>query len=179
MIRPLRQCHRYLLVVLSVFLPAALVVGLAARRPVPVASELPPSLTAIPTVSESVVWKRTDLFTKAPVEVQLLNEQEGMGPFAIHFSAPGDFIKPDLIVYWIAGDPGIIDTLPGNAVLLGAFHSSALPVSDEMAKTNGVLVLYSLADNEVVDISKPFVVADVNRRSGTHTSSANSLSRLR
>jgi hypothetical protein len=156
MIRPLRQLHRRAFIALGIFLPIAFVVGIVARNPVPAVRELPPSLSAAPIVFESVVGKRADLFVKSPIEIQLLREQKDAGRFAVKFSAPRDFIKPDLIVYRVAGNPHIADRIPDNAMLLGTFHSAALPVTDEMANANGVLVLYSLADNQVVDVTKPF-----------------------
>jgi hypothetical protein len=52
--------------------------------------------------------------------------------------------------------------LPGNAQLLGAFNSSsALVLPAEAATQTGVLILYSLADNEIVDVSKPIRVNEV------------------
>jgi hypothetical protein len=70
-----------------------------------------------------------------------------------------DFVKPDLIVYWVAGSPSITDMLPNNARLLGALSSSvALSLPPDAASGSGVLILYSLADQELVEVSKPFRV---------------------
>ena len=77
----------------------------------------------------------------------------------MEFSAAKDFVKPDLIVYWVAGNPNLTDKLPDNARLLGSFTSSvALSLSPDAGPDIGVLVLYSLADQEIVEVSKPFTL---------------------
>jgi hypothetical protein len=155
MIHPLRQRHRHMVIALGIFLPVAFAVGIAARKSSPIVTELPATLAATPQKFEVSEWERADLFSKAPAQVQLLREQKVSGQFALALSAAKDFVKPDLIVYWVAGNPGITDTLPANAILLGAFSSAVLPLSDEVAQSSGALILYSLADNEIVDVSKP------------------------
>jgi len=160
MIRPLRQSHRHLLVALGILLPAAFTIGIAGRKPIPAVSQLPPAFANTPDVFESVAWKRGDLFTKSPVRVQLLFQKQGGGHYAVKLSSPPDFIKPDLMVYWVAGNPGITDRLPDNAILLGTFPSSPFPLPDEMVKRRGTLMLYSLADNEIVDVTKSFQFDD-------------------
>jgi hypothetical protein len=98
------------------------------------------------------------------VQVRLLREQNGVGKFAVAFSAAKDFLKPDLLVYWVAGNSSITDTLPGNAQLLGAFNSSTtLVLPTGVAMQTGALILYSLADTEIVDVSKPIRFNDSTR----------------
>jgi len=155
MIHSLRQRHRRIVLVLGVFLPIAFVMGVAARKPAPTVAKLPAALTATSQQFEAVEWKRADLFAKTPIEVHLLREQKSSGRFGIKFSAAQDFVKPDLIVYWVAGNPDMTDTLPDNAILLGSFSSATLPLPDEVAKSNGEFVLFSLADNQIVDVSQP------------------------
>ena len=157
MIRPLRQRHRRMVIVLGVFLPIAFVIGISARKSVPGMTSLPKELVASPQSFAVTEWERADLFTKTPIQVRLLRESAGAGHLAVEFSAAKDFVKPDLIVYWIAWSPNITDTLPDNARLLGAFNSSvALSLPPDAASGSGVLVLYSLADQEVVEVSKQF-----------------------
>jgi hypothetical protein len=159
MIRPLRQRHRRMVAVLGVLLPVAFAAGIAARKPAPTIATLPAGLAMTPQHFEAVEWERADLFTKTPITVRLLREKGGAGHSAVAFSAPKDFVKPDLIVYWLAGSPNITDTVPDNARLLGAFNSSVeLPLPPDATSGSGVLVLYSLADQEVVDVSKPFAL---------------------
>jgi hypothetical protein len=154
MIRPLRQRHRHFVIALGIFLPVAFAVGIAARRAVPEVNSLPKELAPAVAQFEAQEWQRADLFTKSPVQVRLMREHSGAGKFAVEFSAAKDFVKPDLIVYWVAGNPTITDKLPDNAILLGSFSSTPLLLLDEITKSTGQLVLFSLADNEIVDVSK-------------------------
>jgi hypothetical protein len=155
MIRPLRQRHRHIVIALGIFLPVAFAVGIAARRSVPEVNSLPKELAPAVAQFEAQEWQRADLFTKSPVQIRLMREHSGAGKFAVELSAAKDFVKPDLIVYWVAGNPTITDKLPDNSILLGSFSTQPLPLSDEIANSTGQLVLFSLADNEIVDVSKP------------------------
>src|SRR6266567_4706384 len=151
MIRPLRQRHCGMVIVLGVVLPIAFTVGIAARKPVPDMISLPKELVTSRQKFAATEWERADLFTKTPIQVRLLRESAGAGHFAVEFSAAKDFVKPDLIVYWVTGNPNSHDALPDNAGLLGAFNpSSALPLPREAGSASGVLVLYSLADHVIV-----------------------------
>jgi hypothetical protein len=151
MIRPLRIRHRRIFTVLGVLLPVAFGLGIAARKPVPQMSALPTELhTATPQFDVSV-WERSDLFTNAPVTVRMLRKEEHA---AVACSAPGGFMKPDLLVYWSSGNSPANGKLPGDATLLGAFAASALPLPKSSTERNGVLVLFSLADQEVVAVSR-------------------------
>ena len=159
MIRPLRQGHRRMVIVLGVFLPIAFVIGIAARKPVPSMTSLPKELVTSSQTFAVTEWERADLFTKTPIQVRLLRESAGAGHFAVEFSAAKDFVKPDLIVYWVTGSQTITEKLPENARLLGTFNASvALSLSPDAAQGSGVLVLYSLADQEIVEVSKPFAL---------------------
>jgi len=161
MIRPLRQRHHRMVIVLGVFLPIAFLIGIAARKSVPGMTSLPQELVASPQKFAVTEWERADLFTKTPIQVRLLRESAGAGHFAVEFSAARDFVKPDLIVFWVAGSPNVTDTLPDNARLLGVFNSSvALSLPPDAGPDSGVLVLYSLADQEIVGVSKSFALEE-------------------
>ena len=160
MIYSLRQRHRRMVFGLGVFLPLAFALGIAARKSVPGMNALPGRLAAASQPFAVTEWERADLFVKARIQVRLLRESPSAGRFALTFSAAKDFVKPDLLVYWVAGNPNLADTLPGNAQLLGGFDSfTALALPAEATRQNGVLVLYSLADNEIVEVSKPFAIS--------------------
>lgn len=160
MLLSLRRHHRHIFIALRVLLPVAFAVGVVARKSVPTMNELPVALVAAPQKFEAVEWERADLFAKSPIGVRLLREQKDAGRFAISFSAVKDFVKSDLIVYWVAGNPNITAPLPDNAILLGGFGMTALLLPDEVVKSDGSLILYSLADNEIVDVSKPILFID-------------------
>jgi len=159
MIRPLRERHRRMVIVLGVFLPVAFAVGIAARKPVPGMTSLPKELATSSQKFAVTEWERADLFTKSPIQVRLLRENAGAGHFAVEFSAAKDFVKPDLIVYWVAVGTRITNTIPDHAFLLGSFNSSAaLPLPLEAGSASGVLVLYSLADHVIVETSKSLAI---------------------
>ena len=161
MIRPLRQRHHYSFVALGFLLPLAFVFGIAARKPFPTMDVLPGALSTSVEKFPVCKWERNDLFAKSSIQVRLLQAKPDSGLLAVTFSAAKDyFIKPDLMVYWIAGQPAINAKLPERAKLLGEFNAGELPLPAEAAATNGVLVLYGLADNEIVDVSKPIQFND-------------------
>ena len=153
MILPLRQRHRHIFAVVSVLLPIAFAVGIAARKPIPLRATT--RLAAELRGSETEVWYRSDVFSKIPVGVRLLRGP--MSSFhAVEFSAGRGFAKPDLLVYWVTADALVGNSLPDDARLLGGFDSSVhLQIPSEANPSGGRLVLYSLADQEVVDVSKP------------------------
>src|SRR5215208_6851605 len=102
MIRPLRQRHRRMVTVIGVLLPIAFAAGITARKPAPAVARLPAALAGTPQHFEAVEWVRDDLFTKTAIQVRLLREKVGAGHSAVALLAPKDFLKPDLIVYWVA-----------------------------------------------------------------------------
>ena len=159
MILPLRQRHRRLFAVIGVLLPIAFVVGVAARKPVPNAAALPGDLAAssgnlIPTDGE--LW---NLFQRPSIRVRLLY-QPGTPHRAIRLFAMRDFVKPDLLVYWLPGRLAVTNILPANSTLLGSFDAPVLELPAEAAKTEGTLILFSLADQEIVDVSQPSQLID-------------------
>lgn len=163
MIRSLRQRHRHAVIALGILLPVTYAIGLAARKPAPTISALPPALATVSPSFAAWLWKRDDLFAKTGVSVQLLREQATSGRFAFSFSAAKDFVKPDLLVYWLRGNAPATNSWPADAVLLGAFSQTVLPVPDDVAKSSGSLILYSLADDEIVAGSAPFQLPTSSR----------------
>src|SRR5262249_30260411 len=99
-------------------------------------------------------YERGDLFNKSPVQVRLWREQ-GTARLAVGFIAGEDFLKPDLLAYWSVAHPMTSDALPADARLLGAFVAGPLVLPAEASDTDGYLILFSLANQEIVDVSKP------------------------
>ncbi len=128
MIRSLRQRHRRTFLTLGIFLPVVFVLGIAARKPLPEIKSLPSEISPAISSSAAEVWSRADFFPNSPVQTRLLREQGGTGKFAVAFSAAKDFVKPDLLVYWLDGNPNATNALPDNAILLGAFNAPELPL---------------------------------------------------
>ena len=158
MILPLRQRHRRMMIVLAMIIPATFVLGIALRRDMP--ARTTPRLLADLQGSETEVWNRSDVFSKIPVRVRLLR-----GPmssfYTVDFSAGRAFAKPDLLVYWVAADACVTNVLPDSARLLGTFRPSLpLQLPQETNQAGGLMVMYSLADQEVVDVSQPIRFGD-------------------
>jgi len=156
MVLPLRQRHRRTVIALGLVLPVVLTFGIAARKPAPIVASLPGELTAPQFGSATTVWDRSDLFAKTTIQARLLRENNSSGRFALKLSAHQDFVKPDLLVYWVAQNSKTTETIPDNAVLLGVFSAGPLFFSGKESNGDGRLLLYSLANQEIVAESKPF-----------------------
>ncbi len=155
MTRSLRQRHRRIFTALAVLLPVVFAVGIAARKTVPPVGATTPdlALSRVPFGSEQ--WRREDLFPKTRIQVGLFRETADQGRFVISLAVAKDFARPDLLVYWAVGRPVATNALPANAILLGACAPSVkLPLPAASFTTEGALIIYNLAENEVVDISR-------------------------
>jgi hypothetical protein len=151
MILALRQRHRRIVIALGIILPVAFVVGVGLRKAPPLRATSP--LLADLQNMEVQLWERGDLFLKVPVRVRLFHTPAYS---TIQFLPGPAFAKPDLLAYWVAGGSAITDVLPSNAKLLGGFNSSIrLQLPEDTRHDEGVLVLYSLADQQIVDVSQP------------------------
>lgn len=155
MIRTLRQRHRLTFRMLAFLLPAAFVVSLAARKPVPVVHALPAALQNPSLPYEPTGILRTNLFAKVPVQIRFLKRKGRAEQFAVELSGDKNMLEPDLIVYWIPDGAATLDKIPDTAVLLGSYGPAAMDLPDQAAELRGILVLYSLANGEILDISKP------------------------
>ena len=158
MIRPLRQRHRVMVLALTATLPVAFAFGIATRREVPATR----AATAGPFAearNQGELWTRDDLWEKKAIKTRLLSVGPGTGHLAIELVSMDRIVLPDLLVYWVPGEPRIENSLPDNAFLLGSFEQSSLAplaLPDPAKKQTGALVLYSLADHEVAALSKAF-----------------------
>ncbi|HMD55127.1 MAG TPA: hypothetical protein VKJ65_11310 [Phycisphaerae bacterium] len=159
MILPLRQLHQRMVIVLGIVLPIAFALGIGERMPVPKVSGLPEGLAPTPVKFDAVEWTQNQFFPKEAIQARLLRERKDSGHYAIQFSVPKDFLEPDLLVYWDPSSQNVSQSLPENAILQGGFGTMALPLSDEATQASGVFVLYSLANNEIVDVSMPVNVS--------------------
>ena len=156
MIRPLRQRHRVMVCTLGVLLPIAFTAGIAARKPVPVAASLPSGLAGKANDFGSVVWTRTDLWPDHRISTRLRRDAGGSLAVELMFR---DLVKPDVLVYWAKGKETVTGGLPDNARLLGGLSNHAsLPIPADVSGEAVRSVLYSLADHEVVAVSKDFML---------------------
>jgi len=158
MIRPLRQRHRVILFGLSAFLPALFVMGIVSRKPVPVLPSLPSALARQVVPVRESLWVREDLWEKGPMRTRLLTEPNHSS-LAVEIVAREPIVRPDMLVYWVPGAAALGDSLPNDAVFLGAWMqppASALALPVAAKASQGKLILYSLADHEIVNVSKSF-----------------------
>jgi hypothetical protein len=157
MIRPLRQRHRIMITTLSVIIPTAFALGIASRDQIPLSSSNPVS-APVEISAYTELWSRSDIWHKAAIRTRLLRSISNPERLAIELISKKQIVRPDLLAYWVPRETSISDTLPDNAFLLGSFIQSA-PVRFDLpglaTKQNGVLLLYSLADHEIVATSKP------------------------
>jgi hypothetical protein len=153
MIRPLRQRHRYGFIVLGALLPATVAIGLSWRSAITPSGNLPASITPMAVMMQEI-WTRTDLFAGHKIATRLLRSVEGEG---LAIELVGDLSVPDLLIYWSL----TVTTadLPADAVLLGGFpQKTAVPPN--IAGRKGQLILYSLANHEVVAASRPLELSN-------------------
>lgn len=165
MILPLRQRHRRMFTALGLLFPVVFVIGIAARRPIPVMAALPDGLGQTAQKFPIVKWVARDFFGRMPIEGKLLREHTDSGGLAVQLSTTTDFTLPDALVYWIPGHakelPGNAstnDVLPTNAVFLGVFDSPVtLPLPANAVASEGSFMLYSLANQKVAGVSSSFI----------------------
>jgi len=157
MIRPLRQRHRVTVCLLGVVLPLAFVAGMAARKPVPVAATLPSGLAGKGNEFGKGVWTKTDLWPGQRIITIIRQDAAGSVAAELIFR---DLVKPDVLVYWAAGKgTTAVEELPDDARLLGALSNGVpLPIPADVRREVGRVVLYSLADHEVVAASSAFII---------------------
>ena len=156
MIRPIRLTHRCILLSLSVVLPLVLFAGIAARKPAASMTTIPVGLYSAPRPSTPALWVRGDLIPGMHCQISLFRETLS-GAFSITCTAAPAVTKPDTLVYWSPSMVSDTEKVPDNAALLGAFDAPSLILPSEAIRgANGVLVLFSLADNEIVGVSQPF-----------------------
>ena len=153
MIRPLRRRHRLIVCTLGVIVPVAFIAGIAARRPVPVATSVPAVLDGGTQDFGSAIRTRADLWPDRRILTSL--RRNGAGSFAVELVV-GDLVRPDVLVYWAAGKESAVDRLPDNARLLGGLSNGRpLVIPADARGEVGRAMLYSLADQQVVAVSSP------------------------
>ena len=101
-----------------------------------------------------VEWDRVHLFPRTSAMVALLRDANATH-FAVEVSTSEGFAKPDVLVYWYSGPQPSPRDIPDDSVLLGACNTRLpLPASAQA----GRLLLFSLADHEILDTSQLFTV---------------------
>lgn len=159
MIRPLRLRHRMVVLALSALVPAAFVLGITSRRSLPAVVSIPSVIRSQSAASYKARWTRDELWEKQQLRTRLLEDPTGSS-LALEITSPEPIVRPDVLLYWIPGNPAIADSLPNDSVLVGAWIQEP-PKAIELpqtAKGDGRLILYSLADHEILNVSKAFPI---------------------
>jgi hypothetical protein len=149
----LRQRHRRTIFAIGLVVGFLFVMGLLKRQPVPETETLPRELAPQTQTFSATGEELGELFGDSRIRVGVWREQE-TGSLAVGFIADKNFLKPDLLAYWSAVHPAKSDALPADATLLGALVGGPLLLPKEASVSDGSLILYSLANHEIVDVSK-------------------------
>ena len=148
MIRPLRSRHRHTIVVLCGLVPLLFVAGLLARRPMPRMDGVPGGWPAVPS-APAVISQSDVAWSSLPIRTTWLRGDAAARPM-VRIEILDVLKRPDLLVYWSATTS--VAALPADAILLGGIADGGtgtwpLPTG---ADAGGVLLLYSLAESDVV-----------------------------
>ena len=157
MIQSLRRRHRGAICTLGVTLPLLFAAGIAGRRPLPIAPSISPELRTSPSWFGNVLWTRTNLWPGQQITTILRGEPTGSQTVEFRFR---ELIRADVLVYWTRGKQLEGDGLPESAQLLGALAEGvilSLPASARNGE--GHLILYSLAEHELVATSEGLVLS--------------------
>lgn len=156
MITSLRKGHRSIFTALGIVLPVVFVIGLYERKPLPIMESLPAGLVANRPASSSPILVKTCAFAHGSASAKVFGSRTGRD-LTVQVSIGAEPEKPDVLVYWVPGSPSGLDKIPAGAFLLGELGSQplSLPAGEQSA---GVLMLYSLADGEVIDVSNPIAL---------------------
>ena len=158
MIRSLRKRHRLIIGALSIFVPATFALGIATRRTVP---ELDAAAATFSVrLPQAELWRRDDLWENQTIGTRILNQASGQ--LCVELTPKDRIVRADVLAYWLSGQRKIESILPDDAILLGSFSASTpavLTLPPAASKGRGTLLLYSLADHEIIAVSKPFVAA--------------------
>ena len=156
MTRLLRQRHRAMVCTLGVLVPLAFIAGVAARRPVPASRSVPTALESRAPDFVTVLWTRADLWPGQRIVTSL--RRNAAGSVAVELLIR-DLVRPDVLVYWAAGEETAVEGLPDSARLLGVHsNNTPLPIPGDARREGGRFLLYSLADHEVVALSRAFLI---------------------
>jgi hypothetical protein len=137
---------------LAVVLPAAFVFGITARRTIPLVKPVDIRLGVEPHAFGTTVWSDPNGWPGKRISTSLWTD--ALGSLAAEFTFD-ELLGPDVLVYWVSGNPVPEARLPENAQLLGPFSNrERLPFPGQPRSQLGRFLLYSLANHEVIAKSK-------------------------
>jgi hypothetical protein len=117
-----------------------------ARRPLPRADSKTHNSEARQPIRQS-----DRLWAKYAIHSVFLRDKSDPTAVQVVLEPLDELSAPDLLVYW---SPELSDkaSLPTNAALMGAFENSK-PLRLQEGNTKGFLILYSLAQQLIVDVA--------------------------
>jgi hypothetical protein len=148
MIQPLRVVHRRVFVVLALVLPAILLIGLGARRPLG-----PITHATDGPESGSMVRESSPLWQKHSIQSRFYRKPDRPLDTYVVLLPAEELNEPDLLLYWATNAPQG-NVLPEDAQLVGAFTTGkafSLPLN---GKSAGHLILFSPAHQSVFDTAR-------------------------
>jgi len=146
MIQPLRVVHRRAFVLLTLVLPAILLIGLEARhshpRTVARAADVP--------AGAYVLRESSNLWQRHSIPSKFYSRSDSPQDIDLVLQPAQSLNEPDLLLYWGTNAPQG-NVLSGESQLLGAFSTGKvfrLPLNERRA---GYLILFSPAHQTVFD----------------------------
>ncbi len=156
MTRSLRQKHRFVSLGLVCFLPCVFVFSLGLRKPPSYSADDLEIVAKSPDDYGPIEWTSAELWPSTKILTKLRRNTNGAVAVELQWHK---FNKPDLLLYWVGEKSAVAGELPPNARFLGRAQSNApLPIPDELRGITGTLILYSLADSEVIAASRGFII---------------------
>jgi hypothetical protein len=151
MIRPLRKRHRAMVVVLALVVPPLFALGILGRPQEARMAAMPEGLAPEAVDPGAVISRHTKgAMPEFTARATLFARGDGV---AVTVETTPHPVRPELLVYWSA-DAVSGASLPETAYLLGSLGSggpTAFDLPVEAAGRDGHLVLYALAQSEVVE----------------------------
>lgn len=139
MIQPLRQRHRWMTILFFFIALSGLSLAVSSRVPIPVMDNIPGEVAITAENLRDGLW--------GDLSILMGWGKDEKGRNMVTLQPKESLLYPELLVYWHTGDwNGVVD---GPAMLLGSLSgmkARRFMVSDK----DGTLVLYSLAQGEVV-----------------------------
>ncbi len=150
MVHNLRNRHRMTFIVLAIVIPAGFVASIAGRKPIPTDDRVSQITQPETTQPSQFIFSEDDLWQNHPIQTKAFFTDSVL---TLELTPQTYLAYPDLLVYWHSGATNS-EALPQNAYLLGAQNNNAaslftLPAN--AAGSPGTLVLYSLAQQQVID----------------------------
>ena len=159
MTRKLRNKHRLIVTSLAFLLPISVGTALAVRQPFAITRTLSPPLAAGVAEHGPIVWSRGDLWSGKKIFTSL--RRDAMNHVSIDLMYR-DLPFADLLLYWVPGQAEKLEGLPATARFLGTiFRGVPLQIPADLRGEVGRLVIYGLADHEIVTHTSTFKIQKV------------------